>query len=230
MSAGIKLMRLLGAVMLTLAVVPWLGMSPASADNVDGQKITLCHGTNAETNPYVLVRVSINSVFKENGHDTHEGPIFEPGMKDQQIVWGDIIPPFDYGDGQHYDGKNWTEAGQDVYNGGCDSEQVCPTVIDPEADPADECAEPTDTPTEDTVSPSEDTESPSESESSSVLPTRIGSSDDASVLGTKVGALAATGMGLPIGAAFGLSLALILAGGALLAVPSQIATGRRRRH
>jgi hypothetical protein len=230
-------MRLLGAAMLTLAVVPWLATSPASADNVDGQKVTLCHRTNAETNPYVLVRVSINSVFKEKGHDSHEGPIFEAGMKDAQIVWGDIIPPFDYGDGQHYDGKNWTEGGQDVFNGGCDSEPVCPATADPEDDPTDECSEPTDTPSEDTESPSEDTESPSgdtespsESDSSSVLGTKVGNTDESSVLGTKVGALAETGSDLPMGAAVGLSLALLLAGGSLMAVPGRMAVERKRRH
>jgi hypothetical protein len=63
-----------------------------------------------------------------------------------------------------------------------------------------------------------------------VLPTKIGNTEDTSVLPTKVGSLAHTGVDLPLGAALGLSFALLLAGGALMAVPSQMATGRKRRH
>jgi hypothetical protein len=66
-----------------------------------------------------------------------------------------------------------------------------------------------------------------------VLPTKIGNSttpDDTGVLGTKTGALAATGIDLPMGAALGLSFALLLAGGALMVVPARMATERTRRH
>ena len=44
MSARIKLLRLLGAAMVTLAVVPWLGGAPAGADDADGQSRPR-HGT-----------------------------------------------------------------------------------------------------------------------------------------------------------------------------------------
>jgi hypothetical protein len=37
-------------------------------------------------------------------------------------------------------------------------------------------------------------------------------------------------MNLPLGAAFGLSLALLLAGGSLMALPGRIAVERKRRH
>ena len=66
-----------------------------------------------------------------------------------------------------------------------------------------------------------------------MLPTKIGNStppDDTGVLGTKIGVLAATGIKLPMGAAFGLSLALLLAGGALMVLPSRLAVERNRRH
>jgi hypothetical protein len=50
------------------------------------------------------------------------------------------------------------------------------------------------------------------------------------VLGTKTGVLAATGMNLPMGTALGLSFALLLAGGALMVLPSRMAVERNRRH
>ena len=68
-----------------------------------------------------------------------------------------------------------------------------------------------------------------------VLPTKIGNEDDedTGVLGTKsgnTGVLAATGLNLPMGAALGLSFALLLAGGALMVLPSRLAVERNRRH
>jgi hypothetical protein len=67
-----------------------------------------------------------------------------------------------------------------------------------------------------------------------VLPTKIGNNggngSDTGVLGTKTGVLAATGLDLPMGAALGLSFALLLAGGALMALPSRLAVERTRRH
>ena len=69
-----------------------------------------------------------------------------------------------------------------------------------------------------------------------MLPTKIGNStvpdddDDTGVLGTKTGVLAATGLELPMGAALGLSFALLLAGGALMALPSRLAVESKRRH
>ncbi len=69
-----------------------------------------------------------------------------------------------------------------------------------------------------------------------VLPTKIGNGggdaggDDTGVLGTKTGVLAATGLELPMGAALGLSFALLLAGGALMTLPSRLAVERKRRH
>ncbi len=64
-----------------------------------------------------------------------------------------------------------------------------------------------------------------------VLPTKIGNNgSDTGVLGTKTGVLAATGLDLPMGAALGLSFALLLAGGALMVLPSRLAVERTRRH
>ena len=63
----------------------------------------------------------------------------------------------------------------------------------------------------------------------SVLPTKIGT-DDTDVLGGSTGVLPHTGLDLPLGAALGLSFLLLLAGGALMVVPSRVNTERNRRH
>ena len=85
-----------------------------------GQKQLICHRTNSDTNPYVQINPDVNSiVLKKSGHDTHNGPVWDPTLKDQKIMWGDIIPPFDYPDGNHYDGKNWTADGIAIWENNC---------------------------------------------------------------------------------------------------------------
>jgi hypothetical protein len=91
--------------------------SPAQAPF--GQKQVLCHRTNSDTNPYVQINPDINSIVKKHGHDSHIGPVWNPTLKAQQIKWGDIIPPFDYGDGQHYDGRNWDADGIAIWENNC---------------------------------------------------------------------------------------------------------------
>ena len=84
------------------------------------RNITICHRTNSENNPYNEITVSANSIVRNNGHDSHDGPVFEPGLKDQGIEWGDIIPEFDYDEGQeHYDGQNLGDGGADILANGC---------------------------------------------------------------------------------------------------------------
>jgi hypothetical protein len=85
-----------------------------------GQHQVICHRTNSNTNPYVVINPDINSiVIKKSGHDSHNGPVWDPTLKDQHIKWGDIIPPFDWDDGEHYDGKNWTAEGIAIWENGC---------------------------------------------------------------------------------------------------------------
>jgi LPXTG-motif cell wall-anchored protein len=56
--------------------------SPASATgngdtpDADNKKVTLCHATSSETNPYNLITVSVNA-FYNAGHIDHEGDIWE---------------------------------------------------------------------------------------------------------------------------------------------------------
>lgn len=76
------------------------------------QKVTLCHATNSDSNPYVPITIDDNGTL--DGHDGHTGPIWDPTLKAQHISWGDIIPPF--GD---FPGMNWTAEGQAILAAGC---------------------------------------------------------------------------------------------------------------
>lgn len=85
-----------------LAIVPAVvlaaGMTaPAwASQGGDDHKVTLCHRTHSETNPYVEITIDKAAVFKR-GHDTHdEGGVHQPGDKAAGKWWGDIIPAFDY--------------------------------------------------------------------------------------------------------------------------------------
>lgn len=52
--------------------VPEEGGCPASPAVISDDKITICHATGSETNPYNKITVSVNGL---NGHDRHEGDI-----------------------------------------------------------------------------------------------------------------------------------------------------------
>jgi LPXTG-motif cell wall-anchored protein len=80
-------------------------------------KVTLCHRTDSYTNPYVVITVDVASVHFE-GHDGHDGPVFNPGIPHND-KWGDIIPPFDFGPDEQYAGKNWPE-GQSIFDADCE--------------------------------------------------------------------------------------------------------------
>ncbi len=101
-------------------------------------KVTICHRTNAESNPYVQITVDVASVDGDNGNDKgqgdhlleHTGPVWYPGAKAAGVEWGDIIPPF-YDDGATptgYPSLNWNAAGQAIFYNGCDP-------VDPEPIP-----------------------------------------------------------------------------------------------
>jgi hypothetical protein len=133
-------------------------------------------------------------------------------MKAAHQKWGDIIPSFTYpsesGGTSSYGGKNWP-AGQAIFGAGCAVGQPTSTA---------------------SVSPSgTDTASVPVTPGTSVLPTKIGT-EDTGVLGGRTGVLPRTGLDLPLGAALGLSFLLLLAGGALIVVPSRVNTERNRRH
>ena len=106
-----RLGALLGALALTFSMA-------TVAFATDSAKIRICHATDSNSNPYVNPNVNISSSgHLQGGHDTeHLGPLWPATGDDGK--WGDIIPPYTYGDFV-YEGHNWTEEGQAIYNNGC---------------------------------------------------------------------------------------------------------------
>jgi hypothetical protein len=74
-------------------------------------KFTICHRTRSATNPYNQITVDRDSLIKQ-GHLTHTGPIFSPGLRN----WGDIIPPVPP---ELPDGMNWPD-GSPILDNGCE--------------------------------------------------------------------------------------------------------------
>jgi hypothetical protein len=83
-----------------LLAVPFVVLALGACDNGGEQalsgadKVTICHATSSGSNPYSQQTVSIDSIIKENGHDSHPE---------------DVIPSFKYLDGgetKTYPGKN----------------------------------------------------------------------------------------------------------------------------
>jgi hypothetical protein len=122
------------SLVLAAATAMALSMSymvrPVQATKPDPlHKVTICHRTHAETNPYVIITVDEASVDGDNGNDhgkgdhlfEHTGPVWFPGAKAAGVFWGDIIPPF-YSDGETltgYPSLNWNAAGQAIFENGC---------------------------------------------------------------------------------------------------------------
>lgn len=95
-----------------IALSTW-GVLAASADAT--VKVTLCHATDSETNPYVSVTAAAAGAY--NGHYTeHQGDVWFSGHP-KEPKWGDIIPPFVYRG--HTYSLNWNAAGQAIFNAGC---------------------------------------------------------------------------------------------------------------
>lgn len=82
------------------------------------EEVTLCHATSSDSNPWVELTLPPAGVL--NGH---AGASHQDGR--------DIIPPFEYGDGESFPGQNWDEDGQAIFENGCAEPEV---PVDP--DPA----------------------------------------------------------------------------------------------
>src|SRR4051794_16918764 len=107
----------------------------ATATPPDPHKVTICHRTNAPSNPYVRITVDVASVDANTGNDNgkgdhnaeHNGPVFDTSGNTVYSTprngddWGDIIPPF-WADGSttgaYWPSKNWPD-GEDIFNAGC---------------------------------------------------------------------------------------------------------------
>jgi len=81
------------------------------------KKITLCHATGSNSNPYSITDDSVNAIINHSGHGAHPN---------------DIIPPFTYtlhGTPGSYPGQNWTAVSQLYYNNDCNAVSVTPTKV-----------------------------------------------------------------------------------------------------
>lgn len=81
--------------------------NPGNDPHMETYKVTICHATASEKNPYTVNHVSWNAVdnglnIHWNGHGDHEG---------------DIIPPF--GGENGFPGLNYDEAGMAILANGC---------------------------------------------------------------------------------------------------------------
>lgn len=119
---------LLAAPLLALPLLQGLAGASSGVHGDTNGKITICHATRSETNPYVVNTPNKNGDV--SGHDKHNGPIWKAGDKAKGVDWGDIIPRFDYNDNgvtKHYSGKNWNDEGQAIWNNGCKVNGPAPT-------------------------------------------------------------------------------------------------------
>ena len=125
---------MLATIALTLTAGPVvLADHPGLLVLGEGDKLEICHATDADNNPYVLNEPAINSEGypgpNGKGHADHTGPIWSPGTTED---WGDIIPPYYYEPTDfHYPGLNWTAEGQAIYENGCNIPDVPPTDVPP---------------------------------------------------------------------------------------------------
>jgi LPXTG-motif cell wall-anchored protein len=129
--------RAVGLGTLVLGVIVAVtGLTTASAGAAPSGKpgagsITICHRTNAPSNPYRVVTVSFdasNGQLQGPDHTGHAGPVFDfsadpadpgypyttPRSGDQ---WGDIIPAYSWSGGS-YPGMNWVD-GEAIWEAGC---------------------------------------------------------------------------------------------------------------
>lgn len=94
------------------------GGNPHNPPHDNDKKITICHATGSETNPYRQITISLNGL---NGHIGHQHG--EDIIPDNKVIPG---------------GQNWTAEGQATYNNNCHPAKppVIPPVTPPVTPPA----------------------------------------------------------------------------------------------
>ncbi|WP_212746918.1 hypothetical protein [Sinomonas gamaensis] len=177
----------LGLMAAGVATSPALA-SPPSGDT--SHKVTICHATGSETNPFVVITVDKASIAEAHGEH-----------QDQR----DIIPAFTYvnGKGQtiSFPGLNWTASGKAIWDNGCKVPKPSPTpkpTKTPTPTPTKtETKTPTPTPTKtETKTP---TPTATQSTTAPVVP-GVGGSTSPAASGAVV---AAGGVGAAVGAGAG---------------------------
>ncbi len=94
------------------ATEPSSGVGATQLSAKQQEKVTICHRTNSNTNPYN--QIVVTKAAAVSGHAGHTGPIFTLGADN----WGDIIPPIRPGLPL---GLNWPE-GRPILDNGCETE------------------------------------------------------------------------------------------------------------
>jgi hypothetical protein len=83
-------------------------------------KVEICHATASYKHPYEINEPAADGDV--SGHADHTGPIFWPDIP-KHTAWGDIIPPFFYGDPANpsfFPGLNWTPEGEAIFANDCE--------------------------------------------------------------------------------------------------------------
>ena len=120
--------------MLLLGTAMAGALTPPNPDEVV-DKVTICHRTNSNENPYVMNTPDADGDV--SGHADHvggdndgagPGPVWDPTLKAQHIKWGDIIPPFKWSGGD-FPGLNWTTEGEAIYANDCVPEEPPPELF-----------------------------------------------------------------------------------------------------
>lgn len=175
-------------ILVVLGVLFLLGYCGSDA-NAAATKVTICHATGSESNPFVVNSPSAAGVY--NGHIAHQHS-------------EDIIPPFQY-KGETYS-QNWDAEGQAIWNNGCEVPTESPTPS-PTVSPS-----PSESPS---PSPSE---SPTPTSKCERHPDKCDGPDKPGVINPKdPGGTAMTGNDWLIPGALALGLGVLGMGGILLA-------------
>jgi hypothetical protein len=88
-----KLITLVTTVsLLTLSVMgPALATRPGSSPDLeDGHKITICHATNSETNPYVVITIDIAAWNDEGGQGHSPEHHVNRKTGDHDVLWDEV--------------------------------------------------------------------------------------------------------------------------------------------